>query len=307
MIWKECSGAIVSRNLLSTIVTSVFLLAAIGGLGYLAYYVGAPAFIELLNNGYGGYQYEARDDLNAAVRVLTAALYVLLLFMLAGVAATSFTSEREKDTWVSLIGTPLEAGEIITGKFLGALWRVRFVLGLLVLCWLFGLALGAIHPLAFLLIVGLTVMDAMFVAAVGCSVSLRMTSSARAIAVTVGTLLFAKGGYMFCCIPIFRNGSADTSLFAIGLTPFLVTFATATYNEVHEYLFTGNHYWADWMVTGVVCLMVHSFIIVMLGLESTNRFEIVADRPNRSTELIPQIPGKLDDRSKADGGDELLA
>ena len=61
----------------------------------------------------------------------------------------------------------------------GSIWRVRFVLGLLLAAWMFGVICGAVHPLAFLLIVALTAMDVVFVACLGCYVSLRMTSSAR--------------------------------------------------------------------------------------------------------------------------------
>ncbi|APW63169.1 ABC transporter permease [Paludisphaera borealis] len=282
MIWKECTGAPISRNLLSTILAGLLVLVALGGLGYLAVRVGGPAMEEVWSFGYGEGPNNARDDLNAAVRILTAVLYVLLLFMLAGVAGTSFTSEREKDTWISLLASPLEGNEIVAGKFLGSIWRVRYVLGLLVAVWVFGVVCGAVHPLAFLLIVFLTALDVAFVSAMGCYVSLRMTSSARAIAVTIGIGLFLKGGYLFCCVPLFRGESA---IILAGATPFIVTFATATHAQVSDFFLNRQQNTTDWTAVVCVCIMAHSYLLFVLAKELPKRFEVEADRPDRVTSL----------------------
>ena len=47
------------------------------------------------------------------------------LLLLTARAAGSITSEKERDCWVSLIGTPLEAGQIVKAKILGSLWSLR--------------------------------------------------------------------------------------------------------------------------------------------------------------------------------------
>jgi ABC-type transport system involved in multi-copper enzyme maturation permease subunit len=206
MIWKECTGVPTTRSLGGLIVAGALLLVGAVGLAYLAVSLGGPAFLESWESGYSATGFfQARNDLNGAIRALTAVVYVLLLLMLAGVASTSYTFEREKDTWISLLASTLEGSEIAFGKFLGSLWRIRYLLGLLLGTWVFGLVCGALHPLAFLLVVVLTAMDLVFVSTLGNYVSLRSTSSARAIAVTIGILLVAKGGYMFCCIHLARR------------------------------------------------------------------------------------------------------
>ena len=67
------------------------------------------------------------------MRIFTGILYVLMALLLAASAATGITMEREKDTWISLVSTPLEGREILTGKILGAFWRVRGILVALLL------------------------------------------------------------------------------------------------------------------------------------------------------------------------------
>ena len=53
MIWKECSGTLSSPSLLRTVCLLGLAVAAVGGLGYLVYRLGIPAFQEVLDYGYG--------------------------------------------------------------------------------------------------------------------------------------------------------------------------------------------------------------------------------------------------------------
>src|SRR5262249_8993326 len=155
-----------------------------------------------LDYGYGSTGVSTdRNFLSLSVRILTAIVYILMGLLLGASAATGFTMEHEKDTWVSLVSTPLEGSEIVQGKILGALWRVRVLLGTLVLVWLIGMVCGAVHPLGFLLAIIATSVYSVFIALLGTSISLRFKSSARAIATTIAVLVFLNGGYLFCCFP----------------------------------------------------------------------------------------------------------
>ncbi|MGC1722962.1 MAG: ABC transporter permease, partial [Isosphaeraceae bacterium] len=152
MIWKECSGTVSSPSLMRTVCLVCLTVAAVGGMGYWVYRMGIPAFQEVLDYGYGSTGTQAaRDALSDGLRYLTACLYVLLALLLGAGAATGITMEREKDAWTSLTVTPLEGQEILIGKILGALWRVRGILAALLFVWLIGLICGAVHPLGFLL------------------------------------------------------------------------------------------------------------------------------------------------------------
>ena len=148
MIWKECTGALTSRGMLSTVCLVCLAVATIGGMGFLAYQLGIPAFQEVLD--YGGWRFaaeSARDNLNSGVRTLTACLYTLAAMLLGRLAAaTGITMEREKDAWTSLTVTPLEGREIVAGKTLGAFWRVRGILAALLSVWFLGLICGGGAP-----------------------------------------------------------------------------------------------------------------------------------------------------------------
>ena len=66
-----------------------------------------------------------------------------MLLLLAARAAASITSEKERETWSSLLTTPLEGGEIINAKLLGNLYSVRWGLWVLAFLWALGIPFRA--------------------------------------------------------------------------------------------------------------------------------------------------------------------
>ncbi len=293
MIWRECTGTLSSRSLISTVCLICLAVAAIGGMGYLACLLGIPAFQEVLDYGYGGSGAQsARDNLNSGVRTLTACLYVLTAMLLGAMAATGITMEREKDAWTSLIVTPLEGQEIVTGKILGALWRVRGILAALLSIWLLGLICGAMHPLGFLLAIVATVIDLSFIAVLGTHISLRSRSSARAIATTIGILVFLNGGYLFCCMPAMSG--PGSFLFTAGVTPMVVTAAVFSFSDLDWFLREPAHAYAPspttLFMTGVLSLGFYGVSAIALLQACLSRFELEVDRPRRE---FSDSPGSI--------------
>jgi ABC-type Na+ efflux pump permease subunit len=284
MIWKECSGTVSSPSLMRTVCLVCLTVAAVGGMGYWVYRMGIPAFQEVLDYGYGSTGTQAaRDALSAGVRFLTACLYVLMALLLGAGAATGITMEREKDAWTSLTVTPLEGQEILTGKILGALWRVRGMLAALLFVWLIGLICGAVHPLGFLLAIAATSIDLTFIAVLGTYLSLRSKSSARAIAATIAILVFLNGGYLFCCTPA-MNG-AESILFTAGVTPMIVTAAPFSFSDLEWFLRDPPHAYAPspttFVMTGVLSLAFYGVSAYALLHACLSRFETEVDRPRR--------------------------
>jgi hypothetical protein len=135
------------------------------------YWFARPAFEELATRGYGpasrGARFTAtspfaavlergvyrrppagmaRIELSGALREFTLLWELLYLLTLAGIALGGITAERDQDTWVTLLTTPLTGPEILRGKMLGVLWRARWGAVVLVGLWTIGLAAGAVHP-----------------------------------------------------------------------------------------------------------------------------------------------------------------
>jgi ABC-type transport system involved in multi-copper enzyme maturation permease subunit len=295
MIWKECSGTVASGGLVRTGLLLLVALAAVGGLGYWFVEIGIPAFQEVRDYGYGSTGTTTwRESLNTSGRIFTGILYVLMTLLLAASAATGITMEREKDTWISLISTPLEGREILTGKILGAFWRVRGILVALMLVWLIGLICGGVHPLGFLSVVVATSLYSLFAVLLGTSLSLRFKSSARSIAVTIAILMFLNVGYLFCCVPLMRG--RDGVVFLAGFSPMIVVGSVFTFWELNEFLH-GSSYQVNFGAQ-VIMLVFFSFFFygsVAFGLlqDCLIHFEVAVDRPRLD---FSRFPGRVSRR-----------
>jgi ABC-type transport system involved in multi-copper enzyme maturation permease subunit len=287
MIWKECTSILLTGSRLKIAIILLLGLGAILGLCYWVYDLGLPAIKEVLEYGYGPAGVTAmRSHMNISVRIFTAILYVLMALMLAASAATGFTTEREKDTWVSLISTPLDGREIITGKILGAFWRVRGLLAALLVIWLMGTVSGAVHPLGYLAVLVLTSLYTLFIALVGTYFSLRFKSSVRSITATIGFLIFLQGGYLFCCVPL-MHGRGEM-VFLAGFTPMIVTGAVFTFAELEAFLHLTRGYTVpfrtDVFMLAFFSIVLHASAAFALLHSCLNQFETVVDRPRKLLE-----------------------
>jgi hypothetical protein len=211
-----------------------------------------------------------------------------MALLLAASAATGITMEREKDTWISLMATPLEGREILTGKILGAFWRVRGILIALFLVWLTGLICGALHPLGFFSAVVATSLYSLFAVLLGTSLSLRFKSSARSIAVTIAVLMFLNVGYLFCCIPIMRG--SDSVVFLAGFSPMIVVGSLFSFWELHEFLHPSSYqvnFGAQVIMLVFFSFFFYSAVAFGLWQDCLNSFEFAVDRPRLDFSRFP--------------------
>lgn len=155
------------------------------------------------------------------------------LLLVAARAATAITSEKERDTWDSLLSTPLEPSAIVAAKVLGSIYAIRGVFLLLGFVWILtlliepGFLVAEFFTLATLLLLCFTV------SAMGVLYSLRCRNSLRAMAATITTGLVVAGGYLFCCIPaMFASGPGDGGQIILApCAPFLLVFPSVLYCE----------------------------------------------------------------------------
>jgi hypothetical protein len=292
MLWKE---RYVSTSSATTKVAGLIVGLLVGAaLMQPMYDLAQPAFIELSEYGYGPHgSNSARGNFNMFLRFIGTLTYVAWGLGVASAAASELTGEREQDTWVSLVSTPLSGVEIIRAKMFGAVWGLRGLGVLLVLFWLAGLAAGAVHPLAFLAVAVETPVFIWFVTALGTYLSLISKRTARALFATVSILAFLNVGYLFCCIPF----EPDTATILLGATPFVEWSSLFSY-EFPDWLWRGEA--TNIFQTCVLSVIAYGIGALVLTALAFQRFDEVIDRPRRT--LAGAVPP---DVSKPDKVDEL--
>jgi hypothetical protein len=297
--WKE---RYVSRTTpVAKILAVLVFLAMLAALGRGTYAFAQPAFQEIRSMGFAEAAYRPSQlEFNAFLRAIVTLVYVCWMVGTASSASAGLTSEREEDTWVSLVSTPLSPEEIIRGKMLGALWTTRWI-GLLWLALvLTGVALGAIHPFGLVGSLVVTAVYVWFACALGTLCSLNARSSSRSLTATIALLIVCNGAYLMPAAP-FRM---ESSLRLLGVTPFVCVLALMSYQDVRWLLDggparSGQIGPADALITSFSSLAAYGVAAALITLYLVVNFDEAIDRP-REGGRDPSKPS-----SKGEPADDL--
>jgi hypothetical protein len=296
MLWKELH---VSRT--SGLVKAIGLGVAmvLGGLlMYGVYSWGSEAVKELIAYGYGSSDWDTeRSNFNGFLRWSGTVAYVLWILAVAGTAAGAITTEREGDTWTSLITTPLDSDEILRAKMLGPIWTLRGLGALIVLLWTIGLVTGSVHPFGYTMALLEFAVFTWFAVSLGTFVSLKSKSTMRAQATTIGILVLTNGGYLLCCLPF----QPDTPMIAAGCTPFIEVVSLLSFADVRSIFdwsgsrFRPGIYREAGEIATACAIGLFGYGAAAWGLTmgAFASFDQAADRPRIGSEMwqLPDDPG----------------
>jgi ABC-type transport system involved in multi-copper enzyme maturation permease subunit len=125
----------------------------------------------------------------------------LTLVVATARAATLVTNERERDTWLTLISSPLTARQIVSAKILGNLYAMRWPVALMTVIMTMMILVKPKQIIYVpLVMLDLAVLLA-FCSAWGVQCSLMFQNSTSAMWSAVGTVVLLGGGYLICCGP----------------------------------------------------------------------------------------------------------
>jgi ABC-type transport system involved in multi-copper enzyme maturation permease subunit len=177
--------------------------------------------------------HEFTGAINSWARVTTGVMTTLMFFAVTVRAAGAISGEKDKDTWISLVGTPLSADSMLWGKWWGCVLGLRKAYLVLFAVWAIALSIGAIHPMTVPLELAMvfTLVSAFTWAGLLCSMRARnsMISSVQAFFLA----LFMSGGFwavmgFCCCLPFNIVGGRERDIEGLmqtllGFTPPLMT------------------------------------------------------------------------------------
>jgi ABC-type transport system involved in multi-copper enzyme maturation permease subunit len=252
IFWRERYTA---RNRgLARVVDACCGLAVLGAIAVGTCYCAGPALAEVWNRGYGSGPVgperpemnlmirlfvrgsvsdwpadQARIDFNVFLRSMSVAIAFFLWFLAPCFTAEGIIGERARGTWTGLLATPLTAGDILRGKMLAALWRLRGALGALALMWMLGLAAGAIHPLGVLISLLVVAAGTWFVLAYGTLAAVRSEAAAPGQAPGVGTVVMLSWTGV---VPYLLPAHISSVLLGAASMPLDLWLSLASYRDV---------------------------------------------------------------------------
>jgi len=244
-------------------------------------------------------RYTTDEITDITVWLGTMAACVALLW-LGTRAASLVTSERERQTWPTLVSTPLSPAAIVWGKTAGNLYAARWFAALLVGLWLITAYFEprfapAIIPMLLALIAA-----AWFATAVGLNFSLGSRTTLRSATATACVLLFVGGGYMFCVcflsLPMMYASSEMYdllgNLFFIPCVPFLLAAPFLWEPEFGRIGMTATVVFFQF-VAGVSLYAIAGLLITVLSIRRFDHFTGRVERrasPTVADERTSQTP-----------------
>ncbi|MCI0376091.1 MAG: ABC transporter permease subunit [Gemmataceae bacterium] len=225
MLWKEVSveGGLRVNWVASILLAVLMLLTLAPGLIMTAVYV-----FDYIVTG-GRWNHSFPREMNIYVRIVGAAVACLLILGVSVRASTCIGTERDKQTFDSLLTSPLSSGAMLWAKFLGSLFSLRLAWLWLLMIWGMGVLTGGMHIFALPLVLLSWFVFASFFTMLGLWFSMTAKSTMRATVYTVlGTVVISVGHWLlslFCFTLIMVAGPGQhrameyIAKFQAGITP----------------------------------------------------------------------------------------
>jgi ABC-type Na+ efflux pump permease subunit len=306
VLWKEMyTERINGWTKIANVLAYVGLVSFIG---YGVYLLGWPALRETLANGYSSTVNGDRRDFNQFLRIVTAIVTMVIVMVVTGASGESVALEKTRDTWISLLATPLTGREILRAKALGAIWRVRWGMALVAVLGALGVAAGAVHPLGYLASLVVLIAFVGFHAALGMALAMRASESKSAsswVALIALALTFSPMVYL---LPL----PTKSVFLAAGSAPYLEALTLVSWSNIDEIV--RGHNSSDPSLLGMrheepmrrvalACLAGAAAACLgasLLSRAAFRRFDRAVDRPARpnaavqgGSARVPEEPGVL--------------
>ncbi|MCE9607419.1 MAG: hypothetical protein K8U03_21240 [Planctomycetia bacterium] len=192
MLWKELVSQQNTLKLgwIGRTASIVLYLVAYVGLGVMIYETidlesgnrSPYYYTDFDNSNRWGYQVSFdRTPLHEFSLLAGGIAGALILLLITARAAGSVAAEKEQDSWLTLLSTPLAAKEIVTAKIVGAIYSIRYWYCFLAVTW--ACCIVRYPPFAYVvpILISVHLLFGWFCAVVGTLFSIRCKNSLRAI------------------------------------------------------------------------------------------------------------------------------
>ncbi len=252
MLWKECFAKSAATKL-GWIGRAALILIVVVSMG-----ITLTAFVSLIINSN---QWQAPWEQFMGATATMSAMYGTGVVLLVGVRAAGLVSyEKERDCWLSLLSTPLSAGEIVGGKVVGNLYAFRWLPLPLAFTWLLQLYLNPATIIAGGFTFLMLLVTCLFASVVGVAFSLKFSTTLKSIGATMGVLIMVGGGYVLCCcVPtmIGSDGEGYQVVFAL-VIPFLLAIPSmATFDGMNDEGWLVIDYLIGLFVYGIATVVIY--------------------------------------------------
>jgi ABC-type transport system involved in multi-copper enzyme maturation permease subunit len=283
MWWKEMYFSGGRSTWTSFILLTLLAAATFVPVGAIVYFHLIPVF------EHGLYRWSRinwtgfRESMNVWTRFATVTAGILTVFAVAIRASTSITTERDKQTFDTLLTTPLSGSSIFNAKWAGSFFGSRRGMLWLALIWIVALCTGGMHWVALPLLIFAWAIYAAFAVTLGLWFSIVCRSTMQATVFTIIILVGCHVGHWLVWIlapvlPVDPVTKQCMLMAHFGHTPPLVMgFLPFSWAELSD-TFSGEDDWLKmiaWCMGGLVVWAVATMAFYVI---TVSRFRKMAHR-----------------------------
>ena len=235
-----------------------------------------------------------RSYMNIWVRFAFAGWGWLTCMSVAVRASSSISNERDKQTFDTLLTTPLDSSSILFGKWLGSILSVRYGIFLLMLIGCVGIITNGLHLAAVPLMIAAWFIYASFGATLGLWFSAVSQTSMKATVFTIMTLIGLHVGHWLpwmCCGVMMSGPGRDSEHLAklqagILTPPFVLGWLPFCSENLNNYQYgrDGVKEWVEWTAYSVMGMFAWTLATLLLYSGTSMRFRWLTNR----TDFMPE-------------------
>ena len=243
----------------------ILLVLSIGGYYLLTEFL--DAMQETNQYGINSSSRLERDEFRIIVCIISGMAHCVFMYAFMIGASSRILSEKESDTWLTLLSTPVEASEILISKAIATVWEWRLSIAFVLISWLLALISIAINPIHIVITAMIWSVQIVFFLILGLRFGLTSKSFQSAALKSIGTWIFLQIMIPLVCLSIFQLEDLTAAI-----QPTFLAIAPLIYAESSKPVITAL------ILTGLMITLSMTFSSLMIFNSLCLNFNKLTDR-----------------------------
>lgn len=208
-----------------------------------------------------------RDQFRIVVCIISGTAHCVLMYAFMIGVSSRILSEKESDTWLTLLSTPVEASEILSSKAIATVWDWRLSIAFVLISWLLASISIAINPIFILITAIIWSVQLVFFLILGLRFGMTSKSFQSAALKSIGTWILLQIMIPLAC------------LFILGLDDIMASIQP-TFFAITLLIFADNSKPVNttFILTGLIIMLIMTFSSLMIYKSLCLNFNKLTDR-----------------------------
>jgi len=243
----------------------ILLVLSVGGFYLLTEFL--DAMQETNQYGINSSSRSERDEFRIVVCIISGTAHCVFMYAFMIGASSRILSEKESDTWLTLLSTPVEASEILISKAIATVWEWRLSIAFILISWLLASISIAINPINIVITAMIWSVQLVFFLVLGLRFGLTSKSFQSAALKSIGTWILLQIMIPLLCLSIFQLEDVTAAI-----QPTFLAITPLIYAESSKPVITAL------ILTGLIMILTMTFSSLLIYNSLCLNFNKLTDR-----------------------------